>query len=69
MVGRTNIVLDDDLVESGLRLSGLRTRRSLVHEALSAYVAWLRRRQVAELRGRVEFEPGYDHGALRSGRG
>ena len=35
---RTNIVLDDDLVQQGLALTGMRTKRELVHLALSELV-------------------------------
>ena len=31
---RTNIVLDDELVEEALRLTGLRTKRKLIHIAI-----------------------------------
>ena len=35
---RTNIVLDEDLVAEATRLTGIPTRRALVHEALRALV-------------------------------
>ena len=68
-MGRTNIVLQDDLVRDGLELSGARSRRELVHNALVAYVSWLKRRRIGELRGKVEFYDRYDHVHLRNRRG
>lgn len=68
-MGRTNIVLHDDLVRDGMELSGARSRRELVHNALAAYVSWLKRRRIKELRGQVEFYDGYDHIHLRNRRG
>lgn len=62
---RTNIVLDDALVAEGLALSHLRTRRALVDQALRLYVDRLRLQRLRDLRGTVEFEPGYDPLALR----
>ncbi len=62
---RTNIVLDDDLVEEALRLTGLKTKRELVHKALEALVRSHRRRRLADLEGRIRFHDGYDHKALR----
>ena len=38
MCMRTNIVLDDDLVREAMRLTGIRTKRALVEEALRALV-------------------------------
>jgi Arc/MetJ family transcription regulator len=65
---RTNIVLDDELVEEAARLTGIETKRDLVHEALRALIAARRRRSLLELRGKVRFADGYDHRALREGR-
>lgn len=64
---RTNIVLDQDLVDEASRLTGIRTRRTLVHEALRVLVEQKRRRPLAELRGKVKFAPGYDYKAARVG--
>ena len=64
---RTNIVLDADLVDEATRLTGIGTRRALVHEALRALVETKRRRTLAELRGKVKLAPGYDYKAARAG--
>ena len=68
-MGRTNIVLQDELVKDGMELSGARSRRELVHNALTAYVSWLKRRRIKELKGQVEYYDGYDHIHLRNRRG
>jgi len=64
---RTNIVLDEDLIAEASRLTGIRTRRGLVHEALRFLVEQKRRRPLAELRGKVKLAPGYDYKAARAG--
>jgi Arc/MetJ family transcription regulator len=64
---RTNIVLDADLVDEAARLTGIGTRRALVHEALRALVETKRRRPLAELRGKVKLAPRYDYKAARAG--
>jgi Arc/MetJ family transcription regulator len=64
---RTNIELDDDLVEEALRLTGIKTKRELVHTALQLLVAERKRKNLLELRGKIEFAPGYDYKALRKG--
>jgi len=58
---RTNIVLDDDLVEKGLRLTGARTKKELVHRALEELVERHARKDLMDLAGRIEFSEGYDH--------
>ena len=62
---RTNIELDEELVREGLKLSGLKTKRELVHEALAEYVADHKRKDLRELRGRIVFEDEYDYKQLR----
>lgn len=62
---RTNIVLDEELVEEARRLTGIPTKRALVEEALRVLIETRRRRPLIELEGRVRFAEGYDHKALR----
>lgn len=67
MEKRTNIVLDEDLVQEALRYAGVGTKRKLVDMALREFVESRRRRDVRELRGKVRLRPGYDHKRLREG--
>jgi len=55
-MGRTNIVLDDRLVREGLRRFNCRSKRELVHLALTELVKGARRRDVLALRGRVKWD-------------
>ena len=64
---RTNIELDDTLVEEAMRYAGVRTKKDLVHLALREFVARHRRRDVRELRGTVGIRSDYDHKRLRIG--
>lgn len=64
---RTNIELDDSLVKEALRYTDVRTKKDLVHLALSEFVARHRRRDVRELRGTVGIREDYDHKQLRIG--
>ncbi len=66
---RTNIELDESLVEEALRLAGVRTKKELVHLALRELVARRRRRDVRELRGNVGIREDYDYKRLRIGAG
>ena len=66
---RTNIVLDEELVDEAFRYAGVKTKRELVDLALREFVANHRRRDVRELRGKVKLDPTYDHKALREGKG
>ncbi len=55
-MARTNMVLDDDLDQEGLRLTKLETKKELVHFALEDLVKRLRRRKLLDFRGKVKWE-------------
>jgi Arc/MetJ family transcription regulator len=65
---RTNIVLDDELVEEAFRYSDAKTKRELVDMALREFVERRKRRDIRELRGKGLIRPDYDYKALREGR-
>ena len=66
---RTNIVLDDDLVQQAFALTGIRTKRELVHLALSELVRQRRKKDLLELAGKVRLRSDLDHKAMRQIRG
>ena len=63
---RTNIVIDEALMKEAMTLSGLKTKRDIVHKALEDFVRNLKKRDLREIRGKVKFAAGYDHKKLRS---
>ncbi len=62
---RTNIVLDQELVEEARRYARVSSTRELVDVALREFVENRRRRDLRELKGKVEIRPNYDHKKLR----
>jgi Arc/MetJ family transcription regulator len=65
---RTNIDLDDELLTEAARLSGIRTKKDLVHEALRVLIATRKRKSLLDLKGKIELAPDYDYKALREDR-
>ena len=63
---RTNIVLDETLVQAGLNATGLRTRRALVDYALRELVRRRSQRRILKLKGKVHWEG--DLSEMRRGR-
>ena len=63
---RTNIEIDDALLDEARRLSGMATKRETVDHALRELVARHRRLGVLDLRGKVHWEG--DLGHSRRGR-
>lgn len=64
---RTNVVLDEKLVDKGKRLTGLKTTRSLLEYALRELVRRKNQRRILELKGTVDWEGDLDR--MRSMRG
>jgi len=62
---RTNILLDDELVESAMRVSGITTKRGVVHAALEDFVAVRMRKNLSELKGKIRFAEDYDYKKTR----
>ncbi len=63
---RTNVVLDESLVERAKALTGIKTTRAVVDEALRLLVRLHEQGQVRDLRGRAEWEG--DLSVLREAR-
>ena len=57
---RTNIVIDETLVERAKSLTGIRTTREVVDFALKELVRRTRLQDLLDLRGRVDWEGDLD---------
>ncbi len=65
---RTNIELNDTLVQEAMKYTTLKTKKDIVNEALKEFVANHKRLSMMDLKGKIEFSDGYDHRALRAAR-
>ena len=63
---RTNIELNDVLVDEARRLSGLATKRETVDAALREFVDRRRQQLILELAGQPLIDPAYDVRAVRA---
>jgi len=66
---RTNIVLDDDLVNEALEITGVRTKKEVVHLALQELVRSRKKKPLTDLAGKIRFRSGFDHKTMRKLRG
>lgn len=62
---RTNIEIDDSLMDEALRRSGIRTKRAAVEEGLRLLIQTRRQTGIRKLRGKVKWEGDLD--AMRRG--
>jgi len=63
---RTNIVIDENLIKSGLRVTGLKTQRALVDFALRELLRRDAQKKILELKGNINWEG--DLGEMRQTR-
>lgn len=57
---RTNIVLDDKLIERAQRITGIKTKRGVVHEALRLLILLNEQGEVRALRGKLPWDGNLD---------
>ncbi len=63
---RTNVVLDNDLVSEAQRLTGIKTKKAILDEALRTLIRIRRQARIRELEGKLQWEGNL--AAMREGR-
>ena len=53
---RTNVVLDDDLVENCIKATGIKTRKALIDHALRELLRHENQTKILELKGNIDWE-------------
>ena len=62
----TNLSIDPELLEKALEVSGEKTKKAAVTQALIEFIAKRERARVKELFGQLEWDPKYDYKSERS---
>lgn len=65
---RTNIVLDDELIEEAVKLSKAKTKKEAVNLALKEFVENRKRLNLLDLKGKIQFAQDYDYKKMREGK-
>jgi Arc/MetJ family transcription regulator len=64
---RTNIVIDDQLMEEAFKYAKeIHTKKDLIETALKEFVKHRKMKNLSDLKGKVLFAEGYDHKKMRS---
>ncbi len=64
---RTNIDLDENLVNEAFKYTDVKTKKELIALTLREFVENRKRKDLGELRGKIKFREGYDHKSMRRG--
>lgn len=66
---RTNIDIDDKIMQDAMRAGGFKTKKETVEAALKALARQRKsQRKILELFGKIEFDPAYDHRKMRESK-
>ncbi len=63
---RTNVVLDDDLIEDCIKATGIKTRKALIDHALRELLRRENQTKILDLKGNIDWEGNLDE--WRQGR-
>ena len=61
----TNLSIDPDLLEEALQISGLRTKKDTVNQALMEFVQRRKQREVVDLFGNLPADQDYNYKKMR----
>jgi hypothetical protein len=62
----TNLAIDPFLLDRAVQVGGERTKKATVTKALQEFIARREQRRVADLLGKLEWDPSFDYKAERS---
>jgi Arc/MetJ family transcription regulator len=65
---RTNIDLDDTLVDEAMKVSGAKTKKEVVDLALRALIKSRVKKDLLDLVGQIDIDPDFDHKKARRTR-
>jgi Arc/MetJ family transcription regulator len=63
---RTNIDIDENLIQEAMKLTGITTKKAAVEEALRQMVSLKKQARLKDLRGKLKWEGNLDE--MREGR-
>lgn len=63
---RTNIDIDENLIQEAMKLTGITTKKAAVEEALRQMVSLKKQAKLKDLRGKLKWEGNLDE--MREGR-
>ena len=62
---RTNVVIDDNLLEEAFRYTNLKTKKDLINLALKEFVENAKKLSLLDLKGKISFDKDYDYKKMR----
>lgn len=57
----TNLAIDEKLLNEALKVSGHKTKKNTVNEALKEFIQRRKQKDIVSLFGKIEMNPSYDY--------
>jgi Arc/MetJ family transcription regulator len=61
-------MIDDALMARAIDVSGIKTKKEIVEQAIQEFVERRTRKDLSDLKGKIRFAEGYDYKAAREGK-
>ena len=61
----TNILIDDELMTQAMTVSGIKTKKAVVEQAIREFIEKHTRKDISDLFGSISFADDYDYKMLR----
>jgi Arc/MetJ family transcription regulator len=62
---RTNVVIDDYLIDEAFKLTKLKTKKDLIRTALEELIANRKKMDLRKIKGKINFRDDYDYKEMR----
>ena len=62
---RTNVIIDDRLINEGLELTNLRTKTELIKTALMELIENRKKKDLRKIKGKINFRDDYNYKEMR----
>jgi Arc/MetJ family transcription regulator len=62
---RTNVIIDDRLINEGLELTKLRTKTELIKTALEELIENRKKKDLRKIKGKINFRDDYNYKEMR----
>jgi len=63
---RTNVVIDDRLIEEAFKISKIKTKKELIKTALEEFIQNRKRLNLKKIRGKIKFAEDYNYKEMRT---
>lgn len=65
---RTNIVIDEQLMNEAFKYTQLKTKKEIINHALKEFVENAKKLSLLDLKGQISFDDTYDYKEMRANR-